>query len=403
MSTEEIAIAHEHYFAQCDALADIIQSHEDELITLLCQYETYESAKDEVMRTLEALHGMRDEVGAVKEPLTGLTVSTFFPLNLPLYSLIIFGIAPSVFAKQVFIRPPEIMHGILTSLWDVLHISGLFPDISLQATPRHIFVQLYAQESDVIIFTGRYENALAIHEQCPYALLIYNGSGVNPLLLFDNADVDLAARKAVEMRCFNSGQDCAGPDAFFVPSQLADEFVDKLKTILQTIKVGDSSDPSVRVGRTMKQAYITELKQWLENEKEFMVFGGEIEERSHLVHPAIIRKKLSQLTENYAFHEFFAPYFYVIEYDNDAELEKVLLSKPFMDRGMYISVFGDNPKLEAKLTFVQLLKNVIVNDVEQGNQQYGGFGIHANFLLYGDKTVVHPILISRDIHEMLSS
>ncbi len=389
------------YLNDCSKLAERIKANEIELIDVLTDYETHDAARDEIMRSLEALEGMPAEIEAIEDPLENLTISTIFPLNLPLYSLIIFGVAPSVFAKNIYIRPPEVMHDILGKLWKVLNMSDLFPMVSLQPTPRHIFIQLYAAESDVIIFTGKYENALNIHRQCPQALMIYNGSGVNPFIVFDNGDIDLAAHKAVEMRCFNSGQDCAGPDAFFVPSSLADTFVKKLEELLIHIKVGDSKDPEVRISRTMKQAYINELKNWLENEKQFVIWGGEINEKDHLVHPAIVRKKISQHTD-YEFHEFFAPYFYVVEYDNVEQLDKIISAQAFQDRGMYISIFGCDPGVEAKLSFVQVLRNVIVNDVERGNQQYGGFGTHANFLLYGDKKLVHPVLISRDLHAMLN-
>lgn len=389
------------YLIDCSKLSLSIKDHEKQIIDLLTDYETHEAARDEIVRSLEALEGMQEELDAITNPLENLVISTIFPLNLPLYSLIIFGVAPSVFASNIYIRPPEVMQLLLSKLVKILNISELFPAISLQPTPRHIFIQLYASESDVIIFTGKYENALQIHRDCPQALLIYNGSGVNPFILFENGDVELAAHKAVEMRCFNSGQDCAGPDAFFVPSSRADDFVSHLSSLLAHVKVGSSKDPDVRVSRTMKSAYVQELQAWLVNEKQHIVWGGKIEAEHHLVHPTIVRKKIEQHTD-FAFHEFFAPYFYVIEYDDVNQLDSIIDAPAFRDRGMYVSVFGNDPAVEAKLTFVQLLRNVIVNDVERGNQQYGGFGVHANFLLYGDVKHVHPVLISRDMHKILS-
>jgi len=395
-------ISFEAFFNDCDQLAKRIRIQEKQLISLLSQYETYEAAEDEVSRTLDALQGVRAELSAIQNPLQGLHIATIFPLNLPLYSLIIFGIIPSSFAEKIFIRPPEVMRSTLSELWVLLQIDERFPHIYLNPVPRQVFVQLYAAECDVIIFTGKYKNALAIHEACPDALLIYNGSGVNPFLLFKNADVDLAAKKAVEMRCFNSGQDCAGPDAFFVPGSLADTFIQKLEAQLTNIKVGSTTDPSVRIGPTMKQSYIAELEDWLATERSNIVFGGKVDNIRHLVHPTILRKHIAELAD-YSFHEFFAPYFYVITYDTDEELQKVLSSSAFQKRGMYISVFGDNKKLERTLTFVRVLKNVIVNDVERGNKEYGGYGSLANFLLYKNQKVVHPLLISRDIHAMMSA
>ncbi|HSW99848.1 MAG TPA: aldehyde dehydrogenase family protein [Patescibacteria group bacterium] len=402
MNTSSIQAKLETFFSDCDSLAELISSQETALVALLSGYETHEAAEDEIMRSLDALQGVRAEMTAIQTPLQELNIATIFPLNLPLYSLVIFGIIPSVFANKAFIRPPEIMQSLLTQLWEILHIDERFPNVHLNPVPRQVFVQLYASECDVIIFTGKYKNALAIHEQCPDALLIYNGSGVNPFIIFENADINLAAEKAVEMRCFNSGQDCAGPDAFLIPTTLADAFIQKLETLLEDIQVGATTNPSVRVGPTMKQSYISELEDWLKDKQPNIVFGGKIDKEKHLVYPTIVRKNITLLTD-FSFHEFFAPYFYVLTYDTLEDLQKVLNSSSFKERGMYASVFGDNPAIEKTLDSVKILKNVIVNDVERGNNEYGGYGEYANFLQYHDEKVVHPLLISRDIHEMLAT
>jgi acyl-CoA reductase-like NAD-dependent aldehyde dehydrogenase len=390
----------ETFFDICDSLAQTIEVKKSELIQLLTHYETHETAEDEILRSIEALSGMRKEFSGIKTPLENLSIATFFPLNLPLYSLILFAIAPSAFAQHIFLRPPEVMHEVLHKLWDFLELPSLFPNISLKIVPRHIFVSLYAADADAIIFTGKYENALNIHEKCPEALLLYNGSGINPFLLFENADISLAVKKAVEMRCFNSGQDCAGPDAFFVPASLAGDFTAQLEAALKSVNVGDTTNPTTDVGPTVKVAYIDELKKWLTKHKEYLVYGGSIDTEKRLVQPSIVRKRLEAGAKE-EFHEFFAPFFYVLVYESDQILEETLTSPTFKDRGMYISVFGDNPQIEAKLDFVKILRNTIINDAERGNEEYGGYGAHANFLLFHSQKIDQPVLISRDLHQIL--
>lgn len=389
------------FFNTSSKLASRILQAKPELIRLLSRYETQETALDEIQRSVEALKGMQTEFLPLKRHLQDLNIATFFPLNLPLYSLVLFAIAPAAFAKNVFVRPPEVMHKMLLDVVEFLDIKKLFPNISVHAVPRYTFMDLYASECDAIIFTGKYENALAIQRECPQALLIYNGSGINPFLIFSNADIDLVVKKAIDMRLFNSGQDCAGPDLFFVPTIHADSFVGKLQKELEKIKVGNSSDPSVRVSRTIKESYIQQLKPILEKERENLIYGGHIDEENHLVPPAIILKPIKE-HDTRIFHEFFAPIFYVLEYSTIGQLEKVLHSPKFIERSMYISVFGDNEDIEKKLKFAKILKNKIVNDVELGNEEYGGWGAHANFLIMGSKTKVKPVLISRDLHLMLA-
>ncbi len=390
----------EQFLLSCSDLSRELTTHSEQVIKLLVNYETYETARDELDRSIDTLQGMRKELSSIKNQASGLTFATFFPMNLPLYSLVLFGIAPSVFADHIFIRPPEVMREILNKLWKMLKIEERFPNISLKESPRNIFMDLYATESDVIIFTGKYQNALDIHRQCPHTLLVYNGSGINPFLLFKNANVRLAAKKAIEMRCFNSGQDCAGPDAFFVPTEISNDFTAELKRLLSSIKVGATTDPACLIGPTVKESYIAELQKWLDKEKSHIIYGGKIDQKQRLVHPTIIRKKISERGKDY--HEFFAPIFYILEYNNEEELSEALTESNFVDRGMYASIFGSNSAIENKLDFVKIIRNKIVNDVEHGNDEYGGFGSKANFLLYGDQKIVHPILISRDIHVFFS-
>jgi acyl-CoA reductase-like NAD-dependent aldehyde dehydrogenase len=390
-----------NFYNSCEDLANLIGKKKNALHRLLQSYETYDVVEDEIERSQLALRGLRDELMNINNPKMNLNIATFFPLNLPLYSLVLFGIAPSIFSRNLFIRPPDVMYETLEKLWKLLNIDTFFPVISLNPSPRHIFVQLYAQESDVIIFTGKYDNAIDIHQKCPYSVLLYNGSGINPFILFDNADVKLSVKKAIEMRCFNSGQDCAGPDAFFIPSVLADEFCDLLRTNLKKVKVGDSTDNSVTIGPTRKTSYIDELRIWLSAHDNDIIYGGKIDPKKNLVYPAIIRRKLSS-TDKEDFHEFFAPYFYILEYDNNDTLSNILLSQPFKYRSMYVSIFGSNQELESKIKFAHILNNVIVNDIEYGNHEYGGYGKHSNFILNGESTTVKPILISRDMQIGLS-
>lgn len=392
-------VLHEFY-TNANKLADLIESEESNLLALLTQYETYEAAHDEIERSTEALRGAEKEFSSIEKPLQDLSISTFFPLNLPLYSLVLFGVMPSAFARSVFIRPPEVMNKVLKNLWKILNISEQFPALSLNESPRHIFTSLYASESDAIIFTGKYKNALDIHQKCPDSLLLYNGSGVNPFLILPGADLDLAVKKSVEMRCFNSGQDCAGPDAFFVHESQVDNYIDLLKNELENTKVGSTTDPTVNVGPTVKVAYIAELVDWIQAKKVPIIWGGEIDTKNHFVHPAIAVSKFSEL-DDIEFHEFFAPFFYIISYAHGSELERLSQNDPFRERSMYLSVFGEDDQILEHFDTVKILQNTIVNDVERGNDEYGGYGEKANFLLYGDQKVTGPVLVSRDLHRML--
>ena len=77
------------FIERCETLAGGIVQNRNAIMLLLTKYETHESAKDEIERSLEALRGVSDELNTIHYPEYNLTLATFFPLNLPLYSLVL--------------------------------------------------------------------------------------------------------------------------------------------------------------------------------------------------------------------------------------------------------------------------------------------------------------------------
>jgi len=384
------------FFTHIDTLSRRIAENETRLVELLGKYEPYATAHDEIERSMSALNGVREEFSTVSINITDLKMSTFFPLNLPLYSLVLFAIIPSAFARTVFVRPPAIMQDLIEELINVLQVNELFPAIKLKNINRSLFLSMCAGHSDVILFTGRYENAMVIHKACPHALLIFNGGGTNPAIVFKNADVRMAAGKIAEMRTFNSGQDCAGTDVIFVHDAVYDAFVQELNNHLETVVVGEYGDPKVDVGPILKKEYIDELLTFLQQEKRHIVREGAVDAERRLVTPYIIAKPIEEHTGS--FHEFFAPVFYILKF-SDTEALGDILTRPLIEEySMYTTYFGDN-EIMKKITKSKLIHNQIINDVEQGNSEYGGYGKKANFMAFGNTIAPRPILISREIND----
>lgn len=72
--------------------------------------------------------------------------------------------------------------------------------------------------------------------------------GHAPVLVFADADIDLAARSCVQAKYRNAGQVCASPSRFYVHESVADEFTRKFVRAAQGLTVGDGRDPTTDVG-----------------------------------------------------------------------------------------------------------------------------------------------------------
>lgn len=102
------------------------------------------------------------------------------------------------------------------------------------------------------------------------------------------------------------------------------------------------------------------------------------------------------ITEHDRIVEFFAPVFYVLVYDDDAELARFFDRKEYRQYAMYVSLFGA-PLLPEITAFSNPLVELTVLDVEHGNEPYGGWGSKANFVATGDRLTVGPVLVSSAI------
>ncbi|MEX1063939.1 MAG: aldehyde dehydrogenase family protein [Candidatus Paceibacterota bacterium] len=392
VSTKRLAeqvIYDDDFLLKSGVILKRIRENKKLITDILLEVESYETVEDELYRSMDCLENIKKE----KDFLTSAKVkyiSSFLPVNLPLYSLVIFGFIPSLMSKKVFVRATKSIAPVVKVLKSILF--GHYGGIYVSQDERDDFVRDYVKHSEVILFTGRYQNVQKLERKFPNKLIIYNGAGINPIIVNMNANIALACDKTLKTRVFNSGQDCAGPDTILIHSEVFSRFVDCLNQKIKKIKVGGYADRKVRVGRLLKPIHLDTLER--DMREGGVVSGGNIDRENGIVYPTIICKPLSQY-KNY--REFFAPIFWISEFKNEEELKSYFNTKNYTDFAMYVSVFGDLPRFQIPKSTV--LRNEVVLDVERGNLEYGGYGDKANFVSYMGSRKIKPILISREISQ----
>lgn len=387
-------LSFDDYCVRCDALADRILERREQLIAAMLRYESFQVIEDEFERSVSCLRNMQSE--RPTREIRVHSISTFFPLNLPLYSTVLFAVAPSFYADQLFVRPPLLMRETFIAIFTILDLPSLFPSITPINLERGEYVAQYARRSEVIIFTGTYINALKLREKLPRATtFIYNGAGVNPLVITQSANIEESVHKAVAVKTFNSGQDCAGPDCILIHRLVYNDFLHGLLTSLSRVKTGGFVDREVRVGPLIDTDHLHFVGKILNQYRQAICYGGQLDYSRGIVHPTVIAKPLREHS-NYT--EFFAPIFYLSVYDDSHELSAYFDDSRYLEYAMYVSVFGsisDVPHIKKSI----LLENKIILDVEQGNKEFGGYGARASFVADGHEIHYQPILISREIQQ----
>jgi succinate-semialdehyde dehydrogenase/glutarate-semialdehyde dehydrogenase len=72
--------------------------------------------------------------------------------------------------------------------------------------------------------------------------------GNAPLIVFDDADLDVAVEGAMLAKMRNLGEACTAANRFFVHEDVAEAFTEKFTFAMAALKMGDGTDPSVDVG-----------------------------------------------------------------------------------------------------------------------------------------------------------
>lgn len=371
-----------------------IDAHRKELINELLKYESFETANDEIWRSLNCLENISKELENLSSAKVNL-MCTIFPVNLPLYSLVIFAIVPGFMADELIIRPPVLARETVKKISKIIDLEAVMPNIKFVELEREMFTEAYISIADVVLFTGRYDNAKLVHSACPDALFIYNGAGVNPIVITQSAELKLAVEKTVEMKIFNSGQDCAGADLILVNEKIEKEFISALLEQLRTIKIGDYADKNVRVGSLVKADHLLMIKDFFKQHSPSLIYGGKIDMGKKTVYPTVIIENIHKI-ENFKMIEFFSPIFYILVYHNTEDLSRYFNQNSYSDFAMYVSIFGDR-SIEQVIPNSVILENKIINDVERGNNPYGGYGKKANYVSHTGACNSYPVLISKEI------
>lgn len=370
--------------------ADYLESNHDSVLRVLVRYESHETAVAEIESSVDALRNLHRELVHLRKRQVD-SVAVFLPINLPLYSLVLFAAVPSLMARSVDVRLPAATPAWLREVAHAMKLHEFFPRVHLHEVTRRNFIDSYANPADAVIFTGRYESAEQVRQQCPDSVFIFQGSGVNPIVVGPRAELDdVTVDNMVTARLFNGGQDCAAPDVFLVHESKLDAFVAAVTDRLATLPTGSYDDPAVRVGPILNPGPLKDLALRMKALGDDTVLGGGVDVEAAFVSPTLVVRPIRDHDE---VTEFFAPIFYVLVYDNDAQLAAFFDHQDYIDNAMYVSLFGQDP-VPGLFDSSTVLHEQTVLDVEQGNTAFGGNGSKANYVAYRNEIEVGPALIS---------
>ncbi|WNG88581.1 aldehyde dehydrogenase family protein [Mycobacterium sp. ITM-2016-00317] len=120
----------------------------------------------------------------------------------------------------------------------------------------------------VVSFTGSTPVGKGIAEKAGVKKLALELGGNGPLVVLDDADLDLAVRAAVFGSFFHQGQVCMIANRVIVDAAVHDEFLDRFLAKVGALTVGDPSDPDVQLGPIINSSQLESIQDKLKRARD---------------------------------------------------------------------------------------------------------------------------------------
>jgi aldehyde dehydrogenase (NAD+) len=271
----------------------------------------------EVLRqTGERLPSVRPgiDVEITREPLGVVALITpwNFPLAIPAWK-----IAPALaYGNTVVFKPADLVPGCAWALADLLHRAGLPAGVFNLVMGRGSAIGdaiIGSPDVDGISFTGSVETGKGIARKAVERLarIQLEMGGKNPLIVLDDADVDVAVNCAVQGAFYQTGQRCTASSRLVVTEGIHDRFVAAMVERMKKLTVDDALKAGTDIGPVVDQSQLEQDLRYLDvgrKEGAKLAWGGERLEREHrgyYLQPALFTETTSAMRVNR--EEIFGP------------------------------------------------------------------------------------------------
>jgi succinylglutamic semialdehyde dehydrogenase len=128
---------------------------------------------------------------------------------------------------------------------------------------------------DGVLFTGSWAVGRSLAEATvgqPGKILALEMGGSNPVIVLDDADLELAVAETAVSICATTGQRCSGARRLFVHRAAIDEFAERLVRVLRGVRAGPPLAAGVFMGPLVSRRAFDSLARWRDLAREA---GGE--------------------------------------------------------------------------------------------------------------------------------
>lgn len=185
----------------------------------------------------------------VREPygVIGIIAPWNYPFSIPAVETL----SALVTGNAVVLKPSEFTPLIALELSKLLLDAGLHPDLmQVVIGEGPTGAALIDSPIDKLIFTGSVATGKRVAEAAARRLLpvVLELGGKDPMLVLEDADLDIASSGAVWGALMNAGQTCLSVERCYVHRSLYEPFLETCRRKIGKLRVGNGIDSEVEVG-----------------------------------------------------------------------------------------------------------------------------------------------------------
>ncbi|HEY1721795.1 MAG TPA: aldehyde dehydrogenase family protein [Magnetospirillaceae bacterium] len=226
------------------------------------------------------------DVEITREPIgvVGIISPWNFPIAIPAWK-----IAPALcHGNAVVFKPADLVSGSAWALSDIIARAG-FPAgvFNLVMGRGSVVGQAFLENPKVdgISFTGSVNTGRTVASACVarMAKMQLEMGGKNPMVVLDDADLNIAVDCAINGAFFSTGQRCTASSRLIVTQGIHDKFVGAMVEKLKTLVVDDALKPGTQMGPVVDQSQLDQDLRYVgigQKEGAKLAWGGERLNRS---------------------------------------------------------------------------------------------------------------------------
>src|SRR6202453_1457013 len=157
--------------------------------------------------------------------------------------------------------------------------------------------------------------------------------GKNPVIVFDDADLDRALDAVVFMIYSLNGERCTSSSRLLIQQNIAEKFIEKLTARVKALKIGHPLDPTTEIGPLIHERHLQKVCSYFilaRKDGAVIAVGGKAHDGpggGHYVQPTLVTGAHAGM--RVAQEEVFGPFLTVIPFRDESDAVEIANSVPY--------------------------------------------------------------------------